>query len=317
MDAVPRKFVDSTVELFSRNTLDRLAWEVRHPQWEPIVNLHYRNRVCYEVEFYHAEGGIKYRLWKINGGADRSASLQSLRKNRRFARIGKISDQKRQYLGVAPLGEAPTAKLLESIVPFIDQFSGIFDSFLGSSDFSRLTSIFRRAYFRDISLFYCGQIAYDFLEEQINNSPFLSDVQVLGPEWPKSSLDLMKKFCLKGRPGKHVRAHMAGSNLLVDSSYIDHFFLLWNTSGNVNFSLTFIQYGTFELPTRIPTRTHMSLELQTVMCSDSFGNFFKHKTKKSVTRISNDTSLMECYICECSRFEKCLLKERYPKVHNF
>uniref|UniRef100_A0A1I8AJD0 F-box domain-containing protein n=1 Tax=Steinernema glaseri TaxID=37863 RepID=A0A1I8AJD0_9BILA len=166
MDAVPWKFVDSVVELFGKDTLEQLAREVRHPLWKDVVDLHHRNRAYYEFEFYNTEGGIKCRLWKMNGGADRSISLQSLLKTRRFARIEMISDQNRTYLGDAPLGEAPTAKLLESIAPFIDQVSGSFDTFYGSSDFTKLllTSLLNGVYLRDISLYYCGRIAYDFLE---------------------------------------------------------------------------------------------------------------------------------------------------------
>uniref|UniRef100_A0A1I8A473 DRBM domain-containing protein n=1 Tax=Steinernema glaseri TaxID=37863 RepID=A0A1I8A473_9BILA len=84
MDSVPYAFVDSTVELFGRITLNQVAQEVIHPLWKAGVDVHYRNRKYYKVYVYMTENGVKFLT---NTGCD---DLEPIRKNRRFARIETI-----------------------------------------------------------------------------------------------------------------------------------------------------------------------------------------------------------------------------------
>uniref|UniRef100_A0A1I8AB42 F-box domain-containing protein n=1 Tax=Steinernema glaseri TaxID=37863 RepID=A0A1I8AB42_9BILA len=208
MDAVPLKFVDSVVELFGRETLDELAQEVRHPLWKDVVDLHHNNRVYYEIYFRMEEGGFKH---VFRNGAEG-----------RFTRIVGVSDSPadRIWDEVEPLGEGETSKLLETISPLIDPVACNLNS-KDSPDCTRvlMTSLFKRVYLQRITVLFCGQIAYDFLEDQINNSPFLSDVEISGHNWPQSTLDLLAKFCSTGSPMKR------------------HLFDLWKANGNLQFEL--------------------------------------------------------------------------------
>uniref|UniRef100_A0A1I7ZPX7 C2H2-type domain-containing protein n=1 Tax=Steinernema glaseri TaxID=37863 RepID=A0A1I7ZPX7_9BILA len=281
MDAVPFKFVDSVVELFSKTTLDQLAPEVAHPHWKRVVDLHHRNRVNYRLLLNKREDGIEHIFPRKDEGDDEDedeedffVGTQMLKENRRFLRIVEVSDESNDGLfafaqQTEKLEEAETVKLLETAAPLIDQVSGILQSEWGRPDCTEvlLTSLFKRVYLRKIVLVYCGQIAYDFLEDQIDNSPFLSSVDITGEDWPQSSLELLKNNC--------EVTDEEGLQALLDKgeSKIAH--------------------------------------------SGRSQSFFKHETEKSLARVSDIdfNNLMECFTCECDRFEKCHMKEEFPEYH--
>uniref|UniRef100_A0A1I7Z8R3 F-box/LRR-repeat protein 7 n=1 Tax=Steinernema glaseri TaxID=37863 RepID=A0A1I7Z8R3_9BILA len=224
MDAVPLTFVDSAVELFGQKTLYRLAGEVRHPLWKDVIDLHHRNRVYYEVVFRKTEDGIKLVFRNEEGERLISPIVQTIRKNRRFARIVEIRSPTRIWDVILcckdeSFGEAETYRLLEDVAPFICQSSCRFKEKVDSPYYTKviLTSLFKRAYLKEISIAYCGKIAYDFLKDQINSSPFLSKVEITGPNWPKSSLGLLTKFCLKER---RVVAAVDCEHLVIGCSHI-------------------------------------------------------------------------------------------------
>uniref|UniRef100_A0A1I7YG05 F-box domain-containing protein n=1 Tax=Steinernema glaseri TaxID=37863 RepID=A0A1I7YG05_9BILA len=308
MDAVPWKFVNSVVELFGRETLERLARKVRHPLWKNVVDLHHRNRVYYEVRFRKLGGGIKHLFMNSN-----LVSMRTIQGKGRFARIVGVIDltidsNLSYWCKVESLGKAETTKLLETISPLIDPVSGSFSSYRGSPDCTRmlLTSLFKRVYLQKIRIPYCGKIAYDFLEDQINNSPFLAyidlfNVEILRRNWPKSTLDRI---------------------------------LFWN-SGEILFKRKawkacqcFYLLRKFTSYQQLRRESLKSLEgkRESQFCfplywrrSGRSTRFFKHDTEKSVTVFSNRSFLMSCYKCECDKFEKCQLKEiafKYPELHD-
>uniref|UniRef100_A0A1I7YA41 Uncharacterized protein n=1 Tax=Steinernema glaseri TaxID=37863 RepID=A0A1I7YA41_9BILA len=290
MDAVPLKFVDSVVELFGERTLDNLAPEVRHPLWKDLFYLHQRNRVIYELLLRKTEDSIKLVFVEPNDEPGRAVNVQEIRKNRRFARIVDVVDR--------------SSLCLFERVPR-NQMTNDGTSVL-------LTSLFRRTYLDRIVLTY-RQIAYDFLEDQINNSVFLSIVLLRGHNWPKSSFDHIKKFCLKGKPGRHVCASVEEADA-VDNSYIESFFDVWKARGILHFWLTFEHH-------KLDDERLQSLMSQGEVsekrpnCRESF---FKHETEKSIARIKKNRCFrMECYTCECDRFERCMLKEWCPSHHDF
>uniref|UniRef100_A0A1I8A2L1 F-box domain-containing protein n=1 Tax=Steinernema glaseri TaxID=37863 RepID=A0A1I8A2L1_9BILA len=313
MDAVPWKFVDSVVELFGMDTLNQMEREVRHPLWKDVVDLHHRNRVYYRVDFRKKEGGIKH----VSDGKE--VSMRTIRKKGRFARIVIVCDSTRdRYIfnwdEVETLGEADATKLLETVAPLIDPASGEFWSSWGSLDCTNwiLTSLFKRVYLRRIIIPYCGQIAYDFLEDQINNSPCLSSVDISGENWPKSALDLMTDFCLKGRPGKLVYATF-GRGIHLDSSYIQNLLDLWKENRNLNFQLLSTDYRV----DKEGLQAVMEKGTLTWHCNNLY-RFFKHESEKSVVILSNNSYLtMECHYCECDKSERCQLKNKYSKCHKF
>uniref|UniRef100_A0A1I8ATR1 FBA_2 domain-containing protein n=1 Tax=Steinernema glaseri TaxID=37863 RepID=A0A1I8ATR1_9BILA len=325
MDTVTLKFVDSVVELFGKDTLDQLAREVRHRHWKDVVDLHNRKRVYYEVYFRKEEDGIKHVFrngkakWMFQQ-ADPSINMRTIRGKGRFTRIVNVSDlTKDRYLfnwdEVETLGEAETSKLLETVAPLIDPASGDFYSGWNSTDCTRwlLTSLCKRVHLQKIIIPYCGQIAYDFLEDQINNSPSLSDVTINGGNWPKSILDLMAKFCLKGCPRKRVNVTLSnGGETLIDSSYIQHLLDLWKENGNLYFDLcSFEHIADKKGLLAVMNKGKVTQEGYKVF------SFFQHDTEKSVAVLSNDGYLMRCYTCECDMFEWCLLKNDYPDLHDF
>uniref|UniRef100_A0A1I7YFN4 F-box domain-containing protein n=1 Tax=Steinernema glaseri TaxID=37863 RepID=A0A1I7YFN4_9BILA len=310
MDTVPHKFVDSVVELLGRDTLDELAREVRHSLWKDVVDLHHRNRVYYKVQFQSYEDGTKRA--SITWNAYRF-SMRTILKNRRFARINIIRDFTGacKFDKIEKLSEAVTEQLLETIIPLIDRSSGDFCSgAFGSPECTKLvlTSLLKRVCLQKIILRYYGPITYDFLEDQINNSPFLIDVQLYN--WPLSSLDLINKFCLKGRPGKLVYVDLNfGGKTIIDSNYIQNLLDLWKANGNLHFQLSF----TGGIVDKEGLRALMNKGQ--LMNKSSIWSFFKHETKKSIARVSNNG--IECFTCECDKFMKCRLKECYPHHHDF
>uniref|UniRef100_A0A1I7Z1M8 FBA_2 domain-containing protein n=1 Tax=Steinernema glaseri TaxID=37863 RepID=A0A1I7Z1M8_9BILA len=322
MDAAPWIFVDSVVELFSRKTLDRLARHVRHPLWEPVVDLHHRNRVYDKVFLRTTENDVR-RLLLCRGdeGPKRPFNLQAFQQNRRFARIVEINDfTRRAYVPPTPeevesLTENETAKLLETAASLVDQASGYLCAGTFDGTHLLLTSLFKRVYLRDISLYYCGRIAYDFLEDQINNSSFLKYVDILGYDWPQSLNGLIKKFCLKGKPGNDVVASVESSDMNIDSNDIRNLFDLWRTNGNLHFELICFR----GIENKEAWQALMSKGQLKERCSTWRESFFKHDTEKSVAVLVDDSESVECvfYECECDRFERCLLKVQYPEYHNF
>uniref|UniRef100_A0A1I7Y3W0 7TM_GPCR_Srx domain-containing protein n=1 Tax=Steinernema glaseri TaxID=37863 RepID=A0A1I7Y3W0_9BILA len=314
MDTVPLKFVDSTVELFSKKTLDVLAPEVRHSLWKDVVDLHHRNRVYYNLLFRDRIHSAQYLF---TNGNDDNVSVQTIRKNRRFARIVNIRDLSwipspiAFWEDVKPHGGEE--KLLKSIAPLICQVDTILRSGF-SSDITKmlLTPLFKRVYLQQVMLYYCGQIALDFLEDQIDNSPFLSHVQIEGENWPQSSLELLTNFCLKGKPGNHVKACMTCTDVTIDSSCMKSLLDHWKQRGNLNFRL---QHGGLNINEEtLQALLNQGQAIESFPMSESV---FKHKSQKSIAIISPLLCFMQCYICECDRFGQCLLKKDYPQFHEF
>uniref|UniRef100_A0A1I7Z7I0 F-box domain-containing protein n=1 Tax=Steinernema glaseri TaxID=37863 RepID=A0A1I7Z7I0_9BILA len=124
MDAVPLRFVDSLIELFDSQTLKRLAKEVTHPPWKSVIDVHHRNRVYFKVALERTERGIKHAFLEDNHTNTR-VSLDTIRRNRRFARIRNIwdtSDYNYSWLeDIEPSGEAETRKILESVAAQVEQ----------------------------------------------------------------------------------------------------------------------------------------------------------------------------------------------------
>uniref|UniRef100_A0A1I7Y695 FBA_2 domain-containing protein n=1 Tax=Steinernema glaseri TaxID=37863 RepID=A0A1I7Y695_9BILA len=321
MDAVPLKFVDSVVELFGKDTLDESAREVRYPLWKDVVDLHHRYRVYYGVDILKEEEGIKHVFKDGNGEADFSVNMRTIRENRRFARIVVVNDfteyrDLSYWSKVKTLGEAETTKLLQTVAPLIDPASCNFYLNRGSIACTKwlLTSLLKRAYLEGITMPYCGQISCDFLKDQINNSPFLTKVDISGYNWPKSFLRLITNFCLKGRPGKLVSVYLSSrSGALIHSNFIQNLLDLWRTKGNLHFRIQ--SFGA-----TVSEEGFRALMNQGQMVKKSEYtqySFFTHRTEKSVAVLSTTTCLMKCLTCECDRFEKCLLKEEFPNYHDF
>uniref|UniRef100_A0A1I7Z5Y0 TRAF-like family protein n=1 Tax=Steinernema glaseri TaxID=37863 RepID=A0A1I7Z5Y0_9BILA len=199
MDEVPFKFVDSVVELLGKQTLDS------------------------------------------------SVDLNIIRKNRRFIRIQWIKDDNDgsdwmlmiHWEDVQPSGEPEIAKLLGSLAPQIEPSSS-FDSIHNSPGCQHvlLRSLINKAHFCSINLYYYGKISHDFLEDQINNSPFLERVLLRG-EWPQSVLTLMATFCLKSEPRRPVSVELRkGTKLRIDINYLRTFFDAWKAKGRLQCKLT-------------------------------------------------------------------------------
>uniref|UniRef100_A0A1I7Y227 FBA_2 domain-containing protein n=1 Tax=Steinernema glaseri TaxID=37863 RepID=A0A1I7Y227_9BILA len=290
---------------------------VRHPLWKDIVDLHHRNRVYYKVDFRMEEGGIKHVF--VNGfDVDLSINMRTIRKKGRFARIVTVSDvtsygHLSYFDGVELLGEAETTKLLETAAPLIDPASASFSSIWGSTDCTKLllTALFKRVYLKRISVKYCGQIAYDFLEDQINNSLFLNYVNISGRNWPKATFDLLTDF-LKERPGKRVRIFF-DRRIHLDSNYIQRLLDLWKTNGTLHFELhSFENILDKEELLALMNKGKLSRDAR----NDEM-RFFQHDTENSLAVLSSQGYLLRCYTCECDKFEKCQLKKEHPEFHNF
>uniref|UniRef100_A0A1I7ZYV9 F-box domain-containing protein n=1 Tax=Steinernema glaseri TaxID=37863 RepID=A0A1I7ZYV9_9BILA len=88
MDAVPFTFVDSVIQLFSKDTLEELARKVRNPLWKAVVDLHHRNRVYCSVHLKKTKHGIKYVFLDKNY----DVYTKMVQKSRRFLRIQGITD---------------------------------------------------------------------------------------------------------------------------------------------------------------------------------------------------------------------------------
>uniref|UniRef100_A0A1I7YPG1 DUF2851 family protein n=1 Tax=Steinernema glaseri TaxID=37863 RepID=A0A1I7YPG1_9BILA len=333
MDEVPWKFVDSVVEMFKWETLHGLAQRVRHPLWKPVVHLHHRNRATYRVEVRVTNQGVQHlftRVTPLDSGIrfsscrieESKVAFQTIREKGRFARIVELNDISTNefppfaWREINPLSEVDTVKLQQTISTLIDRVSGSLDLVFGSTDSANMivTSLFKKAYLQKIRIPYCGQVAYEFLEDQINNSPFLIQVDITGLHWPKSSIDQLVNFCLKGRPGKHVAAFATNTDLVIDSSTIRNLFDLWKTSGKLNFQLYCSggianqeAWQALQNEGQLATRKHPK----------SPERLFQHKTEKSVAMLSNSYCQMQCYPCNCDRFKECLLKKEYPEFHKF
>uniref|UniRef100_A0A1I7ZDD6 PhoP regulatory network protein YrbL n=1 Tax=Steinernema glaseri TaxID=37863 RepID=A0A1I7ZDD6_9BILA len=109
-----------------------MATEVRHPLWKNVVDLHHRNRIYYKVTFRETEDDIKLVLRNEKGEHLPSPIVQTIRKNRRFARIVEITVGERwtgflyyytYWKGIESFGEAEIYKLLEDVAPFIKSIS--------------------------------------------------------------------------------------------------------------------------------------------------------------------------------------------------
>uniref|UniRef100_A0A1I7Y431 F-box domain-containing protein n=1 Tax=Steinernema glaseri TaxID=37863 RepID=A0A1I7Y431_9BILA len=295
MDAVPLKFVDSMIELFSKKTLNELAPEVCHPLWKDVLDLHHRNRVNYELAFRKTDLAIDYVF--INEKEEEFfVDTRKIREKGRFARIVEVTDLTYEdavypfWPHAKELKDTEAGELFEAVAPLIDQVSGKFVAPWGSRSLitTLMTSLLDRVYLKEVSLRYCGQNSYDFLEDQIENSPFLSDVEIAGPNWPQSSLELLRKFCLRGRPGMNVTASVSSKDVL---------YYHINIKDTEGFE-ALIKKG----------------EVKKI-CPGWLESFFKHETKKSIACLSTSYSMIRCYTCECDRFEKCHMKETFPEYH--
>uniref|UniRef100_A0A1I7Y395 FBA_2 domain-containing protein n=1 Tax=Steinernema glaseri TaxID=37863 RepID=A0A1I7Y395_9BILA len=247
MDEVTFKFVDSVVELFGKETLDRLAQEMYQPLWKAAVDLHHRNRVYYRVVLRMTNQGIKHVFLDENYRPDSSVDLNIIRKNRRFIRIQWIKDYSDgsywmlliRWENVQPSGEPEIAKLLGSLAPQIDpsfSFNLIHNS--PGCQCVLLPSLTNRVHLRSIDLSYYGPISHDFLKDQINNSPFLEKVTLAG-KWPESVHPLLATFCLKEGPRRPVEVELwIETNLEIDINYLRTFFDAWKANGTLQCKLT-------------------------------------------------------------------------------
>uniref|UniRef100_A0A1I7Y4T5 F-box domain-containing protein n=1 Tax=Steinernema glaseri TaxID=37863 RepID=A0A1I7Y4T5_9BILA len=331
MDMVPVNFIDSVVGLFRQETLDQLAQEVRHPLWKDVVDLHHRNRVTYRIVFRITDCGIQNIFSAVktfdihNFLPDAPASVQTIREKGRFARIVEVSDETAnrfplyKWEDIKPLGEPETVKLLESIAPLMDH--GLLNLLQGSPESHKvlLTLLHKRVLLRQISsLRYCGKIANDFLEHQIENSPLLSNVELMGTGWPDYTLDLLATFCSKRRSGRRVSVYLHSQEPTpINTNYIENLLDLWKRDGSLQFEL----YSSG----RMDDEEFEALMDQGQVTEEHTiwrQSFFKHDTEKSLAILSNRSYLMQCYTCECDKFEKCLLKEvttasGCPELHDF
>uniref|UniRef100_A0A1I7Z7D5 F-box domain-containing protein n=1 Tax=Steinernema glaseri TaxID=37863 RepID=A0A1I7Z7D5_9BILA len=305
MDAVPWKFVDSVVELLGKDTLDRLARETRQPLWRAAVDLHHCNRVYYRVALQMTNQGIKHAFLDINYRRDSSVDLNIIRKNRRFIRILWIKDDTSRiswmfvqflWYDIRPSGEPEIAKLMESLAQQIDP-SSWFNLIHSSPGCQRvlLTSLINKAQFGSINLSYYGQISHDFLEDQINNSPFLERVLLTG-KWPQSVLPLLATFCLKE---EHRRPLCEETNLKIDINYLRTFFDAWKANGRLQCSFR-VRDNSLHAEERRALKAMGRVEFDESERDESTITF-KHEEKKS---------------CECDLPKDCRLLFSYPKLHN-
>uniref|UniRef100_A0A1I7YZK8 FBA_2 domain-containing protein n=1 Tax=Steinernema glaseri TaxID=37863 RepID=A0A1I7YZK8_9BILA len=317
MDAVPYKFVDSVVELFhGEKTLDPLAREVVHPLWKAAVDVHHRNREYYYINVEVTEGGaylVAQEKW-----SDTYSNLESIRRNRRFARIMRMDDalydEWPSFANVKPLEEAEVMKQLKAVVPQFEQGFCLFSP-SDPADVQKIIvpSLFNRVSLGTIYLAYHGQITLDFLEDQINNSPYLETVELYGNKWSKSVLPLVESFCLKGRPGKRVDLWITGvTEQLLDINFTQKLFDHWKANGNLRFCIIFSE-GTFDSNERqILWDRGQVVETK----PGEFQSIFKHETEKSIAAFGK-RSFLDFISCECGLSEYCLLKDEYPDFHNF
>uniref|UniRef100_A0A1I7Z6F7 FBA_2 domain-containing protein n=1 Tax=Steinernema glaseri TaxID=37863 RepID=A0A1I7Z6F7_9BILA len=326
MDAVPLKFVDSVAELFDGQTLKQLTKEVIHPLWKSVIDVHHRNRVYFRMNLEWTEHGIKHAFFK-DDHRDTRVSLETIRRNARFARIIEISDTPLRHFSwwkdIDPLGEAEAEKVLEKVAPQIDQSSYLFWFFdLPNSQKVVLAALFNKAYFSVVELSYCGQISYDFLEFQINNAPFLRSI-TLGERWPQSVLSLLAIFCLNGKPGTApaVRLHRS-SDLVIDRGYMENFLDCWKTNGMLH--MYFLCPN--EMVDEEGRRALMGKGVVTEYETGRLCSVLKHETEKSIAVCypqNCEDYLLNFYTCEChlnphnTVFERCQLGYYFPEFHNF
>uniref|UniRef100_A0A1I8AE58 F-box domain-containing protein n=1 Tax=Steinernema glaseri TaxID=37863 RepID=A0A1I8AE58_9BILA len=314
MDAVPHKFVDSVVGMFSRESLDELALNVTDTLWKPVINLHYRNVVYYGIVFRKEKNGIKHLFLGMNDKVDLSVSTRIIRENGRFARIRYIKDfgifPSSYWNEVDPLGEAETCRLLKTVTPLIDQVSSELGSYWGTpwGVEPLLPSLFKRVHFRSIKLHNCGQISHDFLEDQINNSLFLNSVWLLGSDWPQSTVELLWKMCLKGRPGKYVTVSL--TTTLIDTAFIRNLFDHWKENGNLHFKLC------CPVQDKDGIRALMGKEKIDEQYPFPSERVFIHEREKSIAILSEGSIPIKCYTCECDRSKVCLLNIVHPQYHD-
>uniref|UniRef100_A0A1I7ZF34 FBA_1 domain-containing protein n=1 Tax=Steinernema glaseri TaxID=37863 RepID=A0A1I7ZF34_9BILA len=321
MDAVPLKFVDSVVELFDgRSTLDLLEQEVAHPLWKSAVDVHHRNRVCCELYVQVTDGGIKL---VFENGRDHG-DLESIQKNRRFARITAIMAQYQHnnwpsWEDVPLMGEAEAIKKLKSVASQFEPRS-CFMSTNPPPDGQAImiSSLLNKASFKSISTSYHGQVSLDFLASQVYNSPWLTSV-CLEYDWPKSVLPIVETFCLKGRPGRIVNMSMLWyTSLLFDSRFLETLFDYWRAKGNLHLFFWFsgIAVKNEGHPTLSPLFNQGQIEVDN---SGKVISVFKHGTEKSIFCFDIRPSLcyLKFYTCECDISEDCRLKSCHPQHHNY
>uniref|UniRef100_A0A1I7ZDL6 Polyprotein n=1 Tax=Steinernema glaseri TaxID=37863 RepID=A0A1I7ZDL6_9BILA len=184
-------------------------------------------------------------------------NLELIQKNSRFARIKGIYDL---WHGSTPidngrlLTEAEAVKQLKKVALQFEQGSFL-TSTSNLANAHKIVVLSNRVGMGLICLAYHGQITLDFLEDQINNSPYLKRVKLSGDDWPQSVLPLVESFCLKGRPGKDVALSMAFTNIKVDTNFIIKLFNHWEVSRNLNFLLSFTE-GALDLKGRAALLNH-------------------------------------------------------------
>uniref|UniRef100_A0A1I7ZDM1 FTH domain-containing protein n=1 Tax=Steinernema glaseri TaxID=37863 RepID=A0A1I7ZDM1_9BILA len=319
MDTVPRKFVDSVVELFDgEETLDPLAEEVTHPLWKAVVDFHQRNRVYYDIYIRETENSLQLAAQKY--GTEIYEDFELIRKNRRFARILQIDYEtdegsESRWKNVKSLEEVDLAKRLESVAPQFQQNSSLFTSDLDCQKtiLSSLSSLF----FGEIWLHYNGQTSFTFLEKQITHSSFLELINLHEGDdrWPMSVLPLLEQFCLKGRPGRRVFLDIGDPlEAKIDKNFMEKIFDLWKNNGALNFSIE-CNLKTVDSEDRLTL-----FNKGQVIQRHEFRRFFRHDTAKSIAVCYSEDyyeEFLEFHTCECDVSTECYLKERYPEFHDF
>uniref|UniRef100_A0A1I7Y059 FTH domain-containing protein n=1 Tax=Steinernema glaseri TaxID=37863 RepID=A0A1I7Y059_9BILA len=320
MDKVPYKFVDSVVELFDgEETLDPLFYEVTHPLWKRVLDVHHRNREYYNVYFRKKDSGIQFVAQKQ--GTEIYEDLGPIQKNRRFARIVRVEDQTGclndpLWEGAKTLREVDAAKQLERIAPQLEQSSRILVGDLRCQDI--MLSSLSNMVFGGISLIIDGQKSLTFLEHQITNSPFLDFIALHegdedGNRWPQFVVPLLEQFCLKRSPGRHVYLDIRNAfEAKIKMNLIHRLFEHWKEKGTLNLTLPLSDVEDYPTPLKNGAVTELE--------PDTFWSVIRHESAKSIAVCytgAHMDSLLEFRTCTCDLSEDCLLKEYYPEYHKF
>uniref|UniRef100_A0A1I8A1F5 F-box domain-containing protein n=1 Tax=Steinernema glaseri TaxID=37863 RepID=A0A1I8A1F5_9BILA len=326
MEAVPFKFVDSVVELLDRRrTLEPLAEELagwRLSLWKTVIDIHKSNRRRYTVFAQATKDGTK--LLARTPESTTFCDLATIRNNRRFARIDLITDfsngngpSEKDWEDTQPLGETEAAKQLESVAPQFEPSSHLW--WRSSGHEIVFHSLLDKVTLRQITLYSSGPALIRFLENQIDNSPYLDNVFLIGDTWPKSVLPLLIKLCLKGAPQKHVSVTTSSTELLKGTNFIQNFFDHWKANGNLNFILAF------------PEKAFDSEGRQALSNHEAFGGneetkevvFLQHATEKAFSFSCigemghHRYRFLDFLSCGCHLTQQCFLKKHHPDLHDF
>uniref|UniRef100_A0A1I8ATC2 F-box domain-containing protein n=1 Tax=Steinernema glaseri TaxID=37863 RepID=A0A1I8ATC2_9BILA len=103
--------------------------------------------------------------------------------------------------------------------------------------------------------------------------------EILEENWPQSTLDLLTKFLLRGRPGKRVDVSLPCA-LHLNNNYIENLLDLWKANGNLHFMLHSAE------STEDKKRLRALVSKGKVPRYLTSETFFKHDTEKSVAILS-------------------------------